>query len=107
MRLVLVFLLLSGCTTTIGEMRANHQPRATYQSAKSSDELGQCIAERLSWAGTPSVIRGEDSTQIAIMATGGATIMVTLVPAATGQTVEVRQLLTYSPRVRKNVESCV
>lgn len=102
----LLAMLLSACTT-IRELRENHAPRATYKSTKSSAALEQCLAERLSWAGTPSIIRGELNTQIAIMDRGSAVIMATIIPGSSGQTVEARQLITYGARVRRNFESCI
>jgi hypothetical protein len=65
------------------------------------------LAGNLSWTGTPTIIHGEGSTELAFSAGGSTAVLVTLRPQTTGTQVEVRELLMYGHRVRNNVEACV
>ncbi len=97
---------MSGCNTTIREIR-DHPPRATYLSAKSMPALEQCLADTLSWIGSPSIIRGDTVTSIALGSGGSTAVLVTLHPVKQGTEVQVRQILTYGTRVKNNVQGCV
>jgi hypothetical protein len=101
-------LFLAGCTTTtIREMRED-TPRATYQSNRSVPALEQCLAGNLSWLAQPSIVHGEQMTELSFgSAFGGTGLMVTLHPLAAGASVEVREGITYGTRIRHNVEACV
>ena len=100
-------LTVGGCSTTIREMADNHPPRAVYHSTKSEAALEQCLGERMSWLGAPSILHGETSTEIAFGGGGTTAVLVTLRRGTADSTVEVRQLLTYGARVKHNVESCI
>jgi len=107
MRVLLIGLLaLTGCNTTIREMR-DHPPRAIYVSKKSMPALEECLADSLSWIASPSIIRGEATTSIALGSGGSTALLVTLRPLPTGVEVAVRQLLVYGTRVRNNVQGCI
>jgi hypothetical protein len=103
---MLACVTLTGCSTTINEMR-DHPPRATYSSSHSPAAVESCLAGDLSWLGLPSVIHGETSTELAFGGAGTTALMVTLTPVGAGTSVTVRELLTYGARVRHNVESCL
>lgn len=98
-------LLLSGCTT-MTELRSL-EPRATYSSTRSLPALEQCIAEGLSWAARPTIVRGEKDTSITFGASVVA-VMVTLRPTEAGTEVKVMQAgMGYGKRVRRSVERCL
>lgn len=103
--IVVSCVLLVGCTTTVREIR-QHEPRATYTSARSSAALEACIAGSLSWAGTPAIVHGEGFTELAFGSGGSTAVLVSLKPQAAGTEIEVRELLAYGRRVRNNVEAC-
>jgi hypothetical protein len=100
--LTLLTIVVTGCSTTIKELR-EHPVRMTYVSERSAPALEQCLAGNLSWIASPSVVRGETSSEVAL----GNALLVTLSPMLEGTQVQVRELLTYGKRVRNNVEACV
>jgi hypothetical protein len=100
-----VMALLAGCTT-IREMR-EHEPSATYTSARSTAALEACLAGNLSWISSPAIIHGERSTELSFGEGENSVVMVTLVPVDGGTRVEAREQLAYGARVRHNIEACV
>lgn len=105
-KIILVAVMIGGCTNTTGEMRAS-PPYATYVSQKSVAALEQCLADPLSWSGTPTIIRGEAVTSIAVIDRGNTNLLVTLSPGPNGVTVEVRQQFRYLDRTRKAIILCL
>ena len=67
------------------------------------------MAASISWAGVPSVIRGETSTEVVFSDKGVPIILITLTPKDSAHTqVEARQALPFVTRLlNNNVEACV
>ena len=99
-------LAFAGCVHTIDDMRAQ-EARASYQSARSTAALEQCLAGRLSWISLPSVVHGEGSSEMTFGAPGYADLLITIRPAGSGSAVEVRENHQYLSKVRRDVEACV
>jgi hypothetical protein len=105
---LIVAVFLVGCSTTIQEMREHHPIRATYISERNPTALAQCLADRLSGSGSPSIIPGESYTLIAFTVQNDTGLLLTLSPLPDGRTrVEVRQRVLFSPRNARHVETCV
>jgi hypothetical protein len=104
MRIIFIAALLGACTT-IGEMQAA-EPRATYESSKSVQEVSACVATQVQGHGPPSVIPGEAETLVTFNPSGSNVVLsVTVRPSASGSHVEVRQAMDYF--ARPAVERCI
>jgi hypothetical protein len=104
---VLAVLALAGCEGTIAQNRVR-TPSATFSSQHSEPTLEQCLAGNLSWAGDPSVIRGENSTEIAFSSVYGTELLLTIIPHAGGSTLELRMKhKNYLGHLSRAVEACL
>jgi hypothetical protein len=101
-KLAVVALLLSGCATTQGSVR-QLPPKMTYQSAKSQDALAECLSDKLSHLGGPSVIQGEHRTTLSFGSGGITSLMVEI----SSSTVTVKSGYPYLPGFRNRVEACL
>lgn len=105
--LAIVVLSLSGCEGTIDQNRAR-TPSATFVTRLSEPTLEHCLAGKLSWLGTPTIIRGDNSTEIAFDSPYGTALLLTIMPAGSGSRVELRMKHdNYLHHLSGTVESCL
>lgn len=103
---IIAAVAVAGCAGTIEQNRAR-SARAAYVSPRTELALEHCLAGKLSWTGTPSIIHGENETELAFTSDYGTEPLITLRPLASGTKVEVRFRHGYVRKMRLGVEECV
>lgn len=96
--------LLTSVGATLSEKEAR-EPRATFQTEKSSAATIACIVPAVSWMSVPSVSpAGEGKTRI-VSDVSGVIVLAMMVVEGPKTTIEIR---TKVPgRLRRSVESCL
>ncbi|MGJ0508939.1 MAG: hypothetical protein ACR652_17785 [Methylocystis sp.] len=103
---LLTCVALTGCAGTI-EQNRSRPARATYTSLATEPALEHCLSGKLSWTGTPAIIHGDASTEIAFTTDYGTEPLITLRPLEQGTQVEVRLKHRYLSKMRRDIEGCV
>lgn len=104
---LLTTIALAGCAGTIDQNRAR-TPSAVFTTRASEASLEHCLVGKLFFMGTPLVVHGEQSAEIAFNSDFGTELLVTISPAAGGSRIELRMKhRNYLGRMRRAVESCL
>jgi hypothetical protein len=98
----LVALALAGCSTTAVDLR-RREPTATFQAARPPADVAQCISERISQIGAPSVFQGTSETTVTFTDKGATTLFVTITPTGAVSAWRLHPLV----RGMDDVERCV
>lgn len=105
--MALLALSLSACDGTIEQNRAR-AASATFATAQAEPALEHCLAGKLSWLGTPAIIRGDSSTEIAFDSPYGTELLLTILPRPGGSQVELRMKhRNYLDHLSRAVQSCL
>lgn len=97
---------LAACAGTLDQNR-ERPPAATFVSHRPEAALEHCLAGALWFEGTPSIIPGEGSSEMAFTSDYGSELLLTLTPVTGATRIEVRlKHRNYLNHIGRAIDGC-